>query len=110
MLAYLVREHNKASQTIKTRKNKKKTKKNRQSSEECDARRSERPQEEQHIIRAEEEQITTARTKHEDEEEDAGLRPAGRENKGTKRNKAKRTKQDDKYVSSLLSLSSRSPP
>ena len=32
------------------------------------------------IIRAEEEQITAARTKqHEDEEEDTGIRPAGRE-------------------------------
>ena len=31
-------------------------------------------------IRAEEEQITAARTKqHEDEEEDTGIRPAGRE-------------------------------
>ena len=37
------------------------------------------------IIRAEEEQITAARTKqHEDEEEDTGKRPAGRGNKGTK--------------------------
>ena len=37
-------------------------------------------------IRAEEEQITAARTKqHEDVEGDTGIRPAGRENKGTKR-------------------------
>ena len=37
-------------------------------------------------VRAEEEQITAARTKqHEDKEEDTGIRPAGREqNKGTK--------------------------
>ena len=35
---------------------------------------------------AEEEQITAARTKqHEDEKEDTGIRPTGRENKGTKR-------------------------
>ena len=33
-------------------------------------------------IRAEEEQITAARTKqHEEEEEDTGIRPVGRENK-----------------------------
>ena len=37
-------------------------------------------------IRAEEEQITAARTKqHEDEEEDAGIRQVGKEIKGTKR-------------------------
>ena len=37
-------------------------------------------------IRAEEEQVTTGRTKQqEDEEEDTGIRPAGRENKETKR-------------------------
>ena len=37
-------------------------------------------------IRAEEEQITAARAKqHEDEEEDTGIRPARRENTGTKR-------------------------
>ena len=37
-------------------------------------------------IRAKEEQTTAARTKqHEDQEEDTGIRSAGRENKGTKR-------------------------
>ena len=50
--------------------------KNDRSYEECDARRAERLQE--HNIRAEEEQITAARTKqHEDKEEDTGIRPAG---------------------------------
>ena len=50
-------------------------------------------------IRAEEEQTTAARTKHEDEE-NTGIRPAGRKNKGTKRNTAKRTKQARQQASS----------
>ena len=50
-------------------------------------------------IRAEEEQKTAARTKqHENEEEDTGTRPAGRENKGTEKQgkKNKTSKQDNK--------------
>ena len=60
-------------------------------------------------IRAEEEQITVARAKqHEDEEEDTGIRPAGKEKSGNKeRNTAKRTKQARLQVS-LLPLA-RSP-
>ena len=52
-------------------------------------------------IRPEEEQMTAARTKqHEDEEEDTGIRPPGRENQGNKeRNTAKRTKQARKTTS-----------
>ena len=51
-------------------------------------------------IRAEVEQRTAARTKHEAEEEDTGIRPAGRENEGNKeRNNAKRTKQASKATS-----------
>ena len=52
-------------------------------------------------IRDESEQITAARTKqHEDEEEDTGMRPAGREKYGNKeRNTAKRTKQASKTTS-----------
>ena len=60
-------------------------------------------------VRAEEEQTTAARTKqHEGEEEDAGIRPAGREKLGnTERNTAKKKKQARQQVS-LLPLS-RSP-
>ena len=48
-------------------------------------------------IHAEEEQITVARTKHHgEEEEDTGIRPAGRENKGTKREAAQKKKQANK--------------
>ena len=50
-------------------------------------------------IRAEEEQITAAGTKqHEDEEEDTGTRPAGRENEETKREtkQKEQNKQDNK--------------
>ena len=77
MLAYLVRERNKTSQTRKIRT--KKTKKNptgvlknvMQDQKGC----------KKNYIRAEEEQITAARTtEYEDEEEDIGIRPAGREN------------------------------
>ena len=46
-----------------------------------------------------EEQITAPRTKRHEDEEVTGIRPAGRENKGTKRNKAKRTKHASKTTS-----------
>ena len=61
-------------------------------------------------IRADEEQITAARTKqHEDEEEDTGMRPAGRENTGTKREP--RQKEQSTQARQQLSLRphSRSP-
>ena len=52
-------------------------------------------------IRVEEEQTTAARTKHhEGEEEDTGIRPAGRKNKETKREtRQKITKQASKTTS-----------
>ena len=77
VLVCRVREHDKTSQTIKTRKKIKQEKKNNRNSEQCDAR-SVRLQQEQ--------QKTTARTKqHEEQEEDSGVRPAGREDKETKK-------------------------
>ena len=49
-----------------------------------------------------EEQITAPRTKRHEDEEVTGIRPAGRENKGTKRNKAKKKKHARQQVSLLL--------
>ena len=87
MLAYLVRKHNKTSQTrkkgkIRTKMTKKPTGvlKNVMQEDQKGCKN----------IRAEEEQITAARTKQrEDEEEDAGIRPAGRENKGKRETRQK---------------------
>ena len=77
MLAYLVREHNKTSQTRKTRKIiTKKTKKptgvlkNVMQEDQKGCKKN---------IRAEQERITAARTKQHEDEEDIGIRPAGRE-------------------------------
>ena len=51
-------------------------------------------------VRAEEEHITAARTKqHEDKEEDTGTRPAGRENKGTKRETRQKRNKTSKTTS-----------
>ena len=73
-LAYLVREHNKTSQTRKIREIRIKYITADRSSEECDAR-SERIGYKNNI-RAKKEQITAARAKqHEDEEEDTSTRP-----------------------------------
>ena len=73
-LAYLVREHNKTSQTRKIREIRTKYITADRSSEECDAR-SERIGYKNNI-RAKKEQITAARAKqHEDEEEDTSTRP-----------------------------------
>ena len=79
MLAYLVRQHNKTSQTRKIRKLRtKKAKKptgvlnNMMQEDQKGCKKNN--------IRAEEEQITAARTKqHEGDEEDTGIRPEGRE-------------------------------
>ena len=58
----------------------KKAKKADRSSEKCDARRSESLQEETSVLKRNRQQTSAARTKqHEDEEEDTGIRPAGRE-------------------------------
>ena len=61
-------------------------------------------------IRAEEEQTTAAPTKqHEDEEENTGIRPAGREKQGNKeRNTAKEQNKQARQQVSLIPLS-RSP-
>ena len=98
---HLVREHNKTSQTskiIKIRTKKTKTKKptgvlKNAMQDQKDFKKNN--------VRAVEEQITAARTKqHEDEEEDTGTRPAGRENKGTREKQGKKnktSKQDNKF-------------
>ena len=75
MLAYLVREHNKTSQTtkireIRTKRTKKKTTRVLKNVMQEDQRGCKKN------MRAEEGQMTAARTKqHEDEEEDTGKRP-----------------------------------
>ena len=57
-------------------------------------------------IRAEEQQINATRTKHEDEEEYTGVRPAGRENTRTKREtRQKEQNKQARQQVSLLSLS-----
>ena len=64
-------------------------------------------------VRAEEEQITAARTKqHEDKEEDTGIRPARREKKsGNKeRNTAKITKQASQTTSAIATAFFALPP
>ena len=80
MLAYLVRGH-KTSQTRKIRKIRtKKTKKKKKPTGVLQNVMQEDQKGCKKSIRAEEEQTTAAWTKqHEDEEEDTGIRPAGRE-------------------------------
>ena len=78
MLAYLVREHNRTSQTRKMRKLK--TVRTKKTTGVLKNLTDDQRGCKKNNIRAEEEQISAARTKqHEDEEEDTGVRPAGRE-------------------------------
>ena len=64
-------------------------------------------------IRAEEEQITAARAtrakQHENEEEDTGIRSAGRENKGTKR-ESRQKEQTSKQHNKCHCYRFRAPP
>ena len=78
LLAYLVRRHTKTSQTRKIRKiRSRKTEK--KPTGVLKNVMQENPKGSKNNIRAEEEQMTAARAKQHEREEDAGIRPAGRE-------------------------------
>ena len=79
MLAHLVREHSKTSQARKNKKNKNCEDKKKPTGVLKDAMQQDQKGCTKNNIRAEGEQTTAARTKHEGEEEDTGIRPAGTE-------------------------------